>query len=224
MLSPPVRRRCCVRRSRRHCTAPRCRRRTGKPLGSCGFPARHARSESIVATYTLPGRIPAAPRALCCNRATSSPHPWRLISRLRPRFCATRVPGCSRVPRAERVIARTFKSSTRMVSKRRARSVVVFSTQSRRRSVSGRATSQWPAWFVRAGQIRVAPGPDAAAIGAVVGFRRHEGQEHAAAARWTGPPRPPRRDPHPPRCHHRVPGRGRGWRQKRCASAQSDPG
>src|SRR5271170_4058491 len=66
VLSPPVRRRCCVRRSRRHCTAPRCRRRTGKPLGSCGFPARYARSESIVATYTLLERIQVAPR-LCAS-------------------------------------------------------------------------------------------------------------------------------------------------------------
>ena len=89
------------------------------------------------------------PQGLCVNRATSSPHPWRLISRLRPRFCATRVPGHSGVPRAERVIARTFKSSTRMVSKRRARSVLVFSTQSRRRSVS-RARSRAMASLVRA--------------------------------------------------------------------------
>ena len=53
------------------------------------------------------GTVSSRPRALCLSRATSSPHPWRLIARLRPRFCATWVPGQSRVPRAERVIART---------------------------------------------------------------------------------------------------------------------
>jgi hypothetical protein len=82
------------------------------------------------------GTNSSRPAALCLSRATSIPHPWRLISRLSPRFCATLVPGRSRVPRADRVIARTFKSSTLMVSKPRATSVVAFSTQSRRRSVS----------------------------------------------------------------------------------------
>ena len=80
------------------------------------------------------GTNSSRPRALCFNRATSSPQPWRFDPRLRPRFCATLVPGRSRLPRAERVIARTFKSSTRMVSNGRAKSVLVFSTQSRRRS------------------------------------------------------------------------------------------
>ncbi len=149
MLSPPVRRRCCVQRSHRHCTAPHRRLRTGKPLGSCDFPARHAHTRSIVARYALPVRIRSRPMALCFNRATSSPHPCRLISRLRPRFCATWVPGHSMVPRAERVIARTFKSSTQMVSKRRATSVLVFSTQSRRRSAS-RARTFAMASIVRA--------------------------------------------------------------------------
>ena len=45
------------------------------------------------------------PEALCCRRAASSPHPLRLMPRLRPRFWATRTPGCSTVPRAVRVIA-----------------------------------------------------------------------------------------------------------------------
>ncbi len=89
------------------------------------------------------------PWALCFNRATNRPHPWRLIWRLRPRFCATLVPGHCRLPRVERVIACTFKSSTRMVWKRRAKSVVVFCTQSRRRSAS-RARTLAMASFVRA--------------------------------------------------------------------------
>ncbi len=87
------------------------------------------------------------PKALCCNRVTSWPQPLRLIARLSPRFWATPVPGFSRVPRAERVIARTSSSSTLMTSNRRARSVVVFSTQSLRRSLS-RAFSLATARFV----------------------------------------------------------------------------
>jgi hypothetical protein len=82
------------------------------------------------------GTPSSRPVALWSSRATSWPHPWRLIARLRPRFCATRTPGRSRVPRVERVIARTSSASTRMVSNRRAISVVVFSTQSRRRLAS----------------------------------------------------------------------------------------
>ena len=60
------------------------------------------------------------PQALCCSRAAIKPHPLRLMPRLSPRFCATRTPGCSIVPRAERVIARTSRASMRIVSKRRA--------------------------------------------------------------------------------------------------------
>ena len=61
-------------------------------------------------------------------------------------------PGCSTVPRAERVIARTSRASMRIVSKRRAMSVVAFSTQSLRRSVS-RAFSFAIARFVRARRL-----------------------------------------------------------------------
>ena len=57
--------------------------------------------------------------------------------------------GCSTVPRALRVMARTSRASMRIVSKRRAMSVVAFSTQSLRRSVS-RAFSFAMASFVRA--------------------------------------------------------------------------
>ena len=90
-----------------------------------------------------------APRGLVVE-AGDQPAPTLddLIARLRPRFWATRTPGRSSVPRAERVIARTSRSSTRMVSNRRARSVVVFSTQSRRRSTS-RALSLAIASLVR---------------------------------------------------------------------------
>src|SRR4030088_2038251 len=82
------------------------------------------------------GTCSTRPKALCCRRATSWPQPLRLIARLSPRFWATRTPGCATVPRAERVIARTSRSSTLITSNRRARSVVVFSTQSLRRSLS----------------------------------------------------------------------------------------
>ena len=39
------------------------------------------------------------PKALCCKRVASRPHPLRRMARLRPRFWATRWPGCSTVPR-----------------------------------------------------------------------------------------------------------------------------
>ena len=95
------------------------------------------------------GTNSSRPAALCCNRATSTPHPWRLISRLSPRFCATRVPGCSEC-RAPSGSSRAPSSPpTRMVSKRRATSVVAFSTQSRRRSAS-RARTRAIASLVRA--------------------------------------------------------------------------
>ena len=75
-----------------------------------------------------------------------------------PRFWATRKPGSSTVPRAERVIARTSRASTLITSNRRARSVVVFSTQSFRRSLS-RAFSFAIARFVfRGGWNRACPG------------------------------------------------------------------
>src|ERR1035437_5489485 len=78
---------------------------------------------------TLPG-------AFCASRVTRSPHPDLRMPRLSPVFCATFLPGFSMVPRAERVIPLTLRFSTRITSKRRARSVVVFSTQSLRRSPS----------------------------------------------------------------------------------------
>ena len=199
---------------------PASQRRTGKPLGSYGFPGDVPAVKHRCDVYAA-GTNSGRPAALCCNRATSSPHPWRPISRLRPRFCATRVPRHSRVPRPERVIARTLKSSTRMVSKRRARSVVVFSTQSRRRSAS-RARTLAMASLVRArrGDPRRARATAAAICGAAW-FCRYEDWEPAAALRWTAPPRPLPRDQRPPRCHRRVLGPSRGSWQKRCASARA---
>ncbi len=80
-----------------------------------------------------------------------------------PAFLGNSVPGCSAVPRAERVIARTSRASTLITSKRRARSVVVFSTQSLRRSRS-RAFSLAIARFVfRGGWSPAWRGPVAAA-------------------------------------------------------------
>ena len=71
------------------------------------------------------------------TRGQLSPQPLRLIARLSPRFWATRTPGCAVVPRADSVMARTSSASILITSKRRARSVVVFSTQSLRRSSRG---------------------------------------------------------------------------------------
>ncbi len=47
----------------------------------------------------------------------------------------------------------------------------------------GRTTGQWPASFVLAGQIRVAPEPAAAAICAAAWFVQHQGQEHTTGPR-----------------------------------------
>ena len=70
---------------------------------------------------------------------------------------------------AERVIARTSRSSTRIMSNRRARSVLVFSTQSLRRSASSAFSAMATATLVwRAGSIHAANGRDVAAAGGVV--------------------------------------------------------
>ena len=170
------------------------------------------------------GTSSSRPWALCFNRVTSIPHPWRLISRLRPRFCATLVPGHSRVPRAERVMARTFKSSTRMVSKRRANRWWSFPPSYGADRFRAPATALSLASFAPADSIRGALGPDEAAIGAAAWPHQPLGQEPSAARRWTAPPIPRHHDPHPQRCHHQVAGHSPGWRRKRCATALIDPG
>ena len=58
------------------------------------------------------------------------------MPRFNPAFCRTFRPGSALVPRVERVMSFTRKSSTRIRSNRRARPVLVFSTQSLRRSAS----------------------------------------------------------------------------------------
>ena len=78
---------------------------------------------------TLPG-------ALFSRRPTSRPHPDRMMLRFSPLLARTFRPGLSLVPFAERVMLLIFKSSTLITSNRRARSVLVFSTQSLSRSVS----------------------------------------------------------------------------------------
>ena len=125
MLVPPVRRRCCGLRSRLRCTALLCRRCTRRPLGSCGFRVQYARRRNIVETCTRPERVRHVPKLFGSAWPPAAPQLCRRIARLSPRFCATRTPGWSKVPRAERVIARTSSFSTRIVSNRRARSVVL---------------------------------------------------------------------------------------------------
>jgi hypothetical protein len=121
VLLPPVRRRCCVQRSRRHCMGPLCRRRRADRLALrfSGATCPQAEHRCDVRGRDAFNR----PATLRVRRATSTP-PRRLIARLRPRFCATRTPGWSTVPTQERIIARTSSASTRMLSNRRARSVV----------------------------------------------------------------------------------------------------
>ncbi len=76
------------------------------------------------------------PGAFSSRRRTSRPQPDRMISRFSPAFCRTFRPGSAMVPLAERVMLATRRSSTRIRSNRRARSVEVFSAQSRRASAS----------------------------------------------------------------------------------------
>jgi len=78
---------------------------------------------------TLPG-------ALSSSRRTSAPQPFPRMPRFSPALAATFTPGACAVPLAERVIFRILRSSTRMTSNRRARSVEVFSHQSLRRLAS----------------------------------------------------------------------------------------
>src|SRR5450759_3873648 len=78
------------------------------------------------------------PGAFCSSRVTSTPQPLSRMARFRPAFGRTFVPGAtpgaSMVPLAERVMLRTRRSSTRIRSKRRARSVESLPTQSLRAS------------------------------------------------------------------------------------------
>ena len=103
------------------------------------------------------------PGALSCSRAhQSSPHPDPRMPRFSPALARTLRPGFSRVPLADRVTFVTFRSSTRIRSNRRARSVDTFSDQSLRRSLSRACSrpiaSPDPAAAVRA-QPRAHPGP-----------------------------------------------------------------
>ena len=88
------------------------------------------------------------PGALSCRRRTSRPRPDRKISRFSPALARTLRPGSARVPRALRVMLATRRSSTRITSNRRARSVLAFSHQSLRRSAS-RARSRAIAFLTR---------------------------------------------------------------------------
>ena len=74
------------------------------------------------------------PGALSSSRRTSSPQPDRRISRLSPDLARTFLPGLPAVPLAERVMFLIWRSSTLIRSNRRATAVLVFSTQSLRRS------------------------------------------------------------------------------------------
>jgi hypothetical protein len=76
------------------------------------------------------------PGALSSSLRASSPQPDRRISRLSPVFCRTFWPGAPAVPLAERVMFLMRRSSTLIMSNRRAMSVDAFSAQSFRASAS----------------------------------------------------------------------------------------
>src|ERR1035437_9484184 len=86
----------------------------------------------VYAAFTFSTR----PEAFCSNRPASRPHPDLRMPRLSPAFCATFLPGFCTVPAAEPVMPLTLRFSTRITSNLRARSVLVFSSQSLRRSLS----------------------------------------------------------------------------------------
>src|SRR5829696_9947993 len=98
------------------------------------------------------GVLSTRPGAFCSRRVTTRPQPWPRMPLFKPAFCRTRFPGRSTVPFALLVMARTSKSSTRITSKRRARSVEVCSTQLVRRSAA-RAYSRARARFIRARRL-----------------------------------------------------------------------
>ena len=87
------------------------------------------------------GRLVLQPR-------TSRPHPEPRIPRFSPALARTFRPGSPGVPFADRVMFPICRSSTRITSNRRAMSVLVFSAQSLRRSVSP-ARSRAIACFTR---------------------------------------------------------------------------
>ena len=76
------------------------------------------------------------PGALSSSLRASSPQPDRRISRFSPAFCRTFRPGAPAVPLAERVMLLMRRSSTLIMSNRRAMSVDAFSAQSFRASAS----------------------------------------------------------------------------------------
>ena len=166
------------------------------------------------------GTCSTRPRALCSNRATSSPQPLAADLAVEAAFLHD-VAARALNSAARRAGHRAhLKSSTQIVSKPRATSVVVFSTQSGGDLLRGRSTSRWPVWFVRAGEIRVAPGQTPLQPAQPLGSPAVS-QVHAAARRSTGQPRPQRRGQYRPRCRHRVAGSGRGSRKRDVPTARA---
>ena len=131
--APP---RCCRPRSRQR--GRRCPQAVHSEVGLAlarlpvHLPARRAPLARVMrGSSPPPGRAPSPPAG-----APTAPTPTARMPRFSPAFARTLRPGFSRVPRADRVMFVIFRSSTRISSNRRARSVEVFSTQSLRRSVS----------------------------------------------------------------------------------------
>ena len=81
------------------------------------------------------------PGVFCFGRVSSAPQPRVWMPRLSPAFARTPRSGLAMVPRAGRVMPAMLRSSTRVTSKRRARSVVVFSHGSPDRARAGAAVS-----------------------------------------------------------------------------------
>ena len=140
-----------------------------------------------------------------------------------PTFLGTPAPGCPMVPRAERIIARTSRSSTLITSNRRARSVVVFSTQSFRRSLSRAFSFAIAVSSSLGGWNRACSGPVAAATPSTAST--HPGKPRCVQ-QFAGRQRShtQHRGRCPPRCHRPDLRSGRAYARTRHASGQPDPG
>jgi len=202
VLSPPVRRRCCVQRSRRRCTALPCRLRTRKPLGSCGFRAQYARTRSIVATCMQPGpaRLDRKPCAANVRRADPNHfggyHDSDCVSVRPAGRAARRCPAHYGSSHARRGLRCGSCRSTAQCPWRSFRSSPCACLSHAPSTLRAPASCELDGW------TRAQRGPGAAATPSTAWPHRDSSQERAAAHRSTTPPTPQRHDRCPPRCPH----------------------
>ena len=226
MLSPPVRRRCCVQRSRRRCTGPAVQASHSKTAWLLRFPgATCPHAEHRCDVYAA-GICSTRPKALCCKRAASRPQPLRLIARLSPRFWATRTPGLLDGA-ARRAGHRPHVEGFDPDHVEAPREVggglldpVLAPVRSRGPSASRSPVSS------RARRLEPRLARASRCCNTFNRFDSPAGQAwvHAAVRRSTAPPTRQRRGRCPPRCHRPDPRSGRGCGRTRYASGRPDRG